>query len=274
MNNKLSGRLAKEAEFQDLYAEAILVDTNFTNRISSFETPLGAPVMLSPRLGKDILKIIGKIERKEVLVLGCGLDPAPIWFSRQKAKVDAIDISLKSVEIQRALAERLGLSVSVFVSDAHNTNLSKSSYHMIYGNRILHHLDTELVAKELSRLLRPDGVAVFPDVIQGNVFLQWFRKLTPFWRTPDEHPLTRRDFAIFKQYFKTIEVSQYILLALPYLFLWRIANAILSKLYIKKRFPKSAIFCRVCDKADEKVFRIFPFMKNNAWACLIVLKKN
>jgi len=257
-----------------LHADTVTVDDNFIKRISSFETPLGAPVMLSPRLGKDILKTIGKIDRKKVLILGCGSDPAPIWFARQKAKVDAIDISPKSVEIQRTLAERLGLSVNVIIGDAHNTYLSKSSYHMIYGNRILHHLDTKLAAKEMFRLLKPDGVAVFQDIIQGNVFLQWFRKLTPFWRTPDEHPLTQRDFAIFRQYFKTIEVSEYILLALPYLFLWRIGNAILSKLCIKMKRPKSSTFCRVCDKADELVFRIFPFMKNNAWACLVVLRRN
>lgn len=257
-----------------MHADTVTVDDNFIKRISSFETPLGAPVMLSPRLGKDILKTIGKIDRKKVLILGCGSDPAPIWFARQKAKVDAIDISPKSVEIQRTLAERLGLSVNVIIGDAHNTYLSKSSYHMIYGNRILHHLDTKLAAKEMFRLLKPDGVAVFQDIIQGNVFLQWFRKLTPFWRTPDEHPLTQRDFAIFRQYFKTIEVSEYILLALPYLFLWRIGNAILSKLCIKMKRPKSSTFCRVCDKADELVFRIFPFMKNNAWACLVVLRRN
>jgi len=66
------------------------------------------------------------------------------------------------------------------VRDAMKTPFPDRSFDVIYGNAVLHHLDSEACAPEIARLLAPGGVAVFREVQAGNIFLRLFRNLTPF----------------------------------------------------------------------------------------------
>ena len=73
--------------------------------------------------------------------------------------------------------------MTCLVMDANSLDLPSNEYDIVYGNAILHHLDTPRCSSELSRVLKNNGKAVFRDVIKGNVFLQFFRTATSFWRT-------------------------------------------------------------------------------------------
>src|SRR3546814_4334755 len=48
-----------------------------------------------------------------------------------------------------------------------------------------------------SRVLRPGGRAVFIEPLGLNPAIELYRRFTPSARTPDEHPLLRRDFRRF-----------------------------------------------------------------------------
>jgi SAM-dependent methyltransferase len=155
--------------------------------------------------------------------------------------------------------------------DAHRLNLPDHAYDIVYGNAILHHLDLQRAIPEVARVLKPDGTAVFRDVMIGNVFLRAFRFATPFWRTPDEHPLTRKDFKSLGETFD-IKISQYVLTGLPYMFAVRIINnVILKNIGITSRIQLDKNICRRFDVVDQWLFRYMPFMRNLAWLCLIVL---
>ena len=227
-----------------------------------------------PRLRDNILKQIGDIQGKRILVYGCGNDGAAVWFAKNGAIVDAIDVSEKSVINQQCMAQRANLILTTQVRDAHNTGLPSSQYDIIYGNAILHHLNIESAQAEIHRLLKNEGLAVFREVMEGNIFLQIFRKMTPFWRTPDEHPLTKRDFSLLARSFSSMEVSEYVLMLLPYFFIVRIINNCLQKaIGTEKAIPISCHLCRFFDRIDLTLFRILPLLKSKAWLCLITLKK-
>ena len=266
--------LKKEAEFHDLIAEKIEVNYKMANEHLEYDSPASYIADRLPRLKKTLIKKIGNPEGKRVLVYGCGNDSAAVWFSKMGARVDAIDISSKSVKNQVKIANLLNLKINCIVMDANNLDLPFNEYDIVYGNAILHHLDIKKSIEQIIKVLKPGGRAIFRDVMKGNIFLQFFRYLTPFWRTEDEHPLTSKDFILFNQKFKSCTLNSYILTGLPYFFLARILNNVFfKKIGSQIRIPiKNSIYAKF-DKLDEKIFTYFPFFKNKAWLCLVILSK-
>lgn len=266
--------LEKEAAFYDKIADQISIDNDLARTFFTYDSPASYIANRLPRLKQSLLQSLGNPNNKRVLVYGCGNDNAAVWFSKSGAKVDAIDISPKSVENQRLVAGQLNLDINSMVMDAHNLDLPSDEYDIVYGNAILHHLDLQEAVPEIQRVLKPGGKAVFRDVMSGNVFLRAFRFATPFWRTPDEHPLTSKDFAFFSQNFSNFEITEYILSGLPYFFFARIMNnVILKKLWFKLRIPQNNTIYAGFDRLDEMMFNLMPTIKSQAWLCLIVLTK-
>ncbi|WP_428491963.1 hypothetical protein [Rhodopila sp.] len=61
----------------------------------------------------------------------------------------------------------------------------------MFGIGIIHHLDTRQASREVARVLRPDGNAVFWEPMGTNPIIGLYRMLTPNARTVDEHPLAK-----------------------------------------------------------------------------------
>src|SRR3546814_1101008 len=68
------------------------------------------------------------------------------------------------------------------------------SFDLVFGSGIIHHLDIDRAFGEIARVLRPGGRAVFIEPLGLNPAIELYRRFTPSARTPDEHPLLRRDF--------------------------------------------------------------------------------
>jgi len=265
--------LQHEVVFHDAIAGNFQINAELIRRYLSYDTPASNIAEVIPRLKQDVLKEVYSVRGKRVLVYGCGSDSAAVWFALHGASVDAIDISPKSVTNQEILSGKLGLYISAHVMDAHQLKFPDNEYDIVYGNAILHHIELRRAIPEIMRVLKPDGTAVFRDVMIGNVFLRAFRYATPFWRTPDEHPLTRKDLELLGETFD-MKISQYVLTGLPYMFAVRIINnVILKEMGIKSRIQLHPKICRCFDNFDQRLFRYAPFLKTQAWLCLIVLTK-
>jgi hypothetical protein len=63
---------------------------------------------------------------------------------------------------------------------------------VVCGRAILHHLDFEAAIEEIGRLLRPGGIAFFPEPLGDNPASKLIRAVTPKARTKDELPLSQR----------------------------------------------------------------------------------
>lgn len=267
-NTEDADRLKREQDFHDKLARRVAI-TPGRNGWAECETPTwpDAP-KISPTMTKRLLSLLGDLAGKRVLIYGCGLEPGATWFAKRGAKVTAIDISPESMQGQRILMNAYRVPMGLSVADAMHTPFADGSFDVVYGNAVLHHLDSNQCAREIARLLAPGGVAVFREVQSGNIFLELFRFLTPFWRSPDEHPLNEGDYAIYRQHFSEVEVSAHVLTSMAYLFLHRLAVQALHRLGIRWWPPQSATILALCDRLDNALFRL-PGMRSQAWFSLL-----
>lgn len=102
-----------------------------------------------------------------------------------------IDISGEA--IGRAKARYSASNVEFRTADAHNLPFEDDTFDLVVGRAILHHLDVEIAYREISRVLKPGGVATFVEPLRGNPLAKLVRLLTPNARTEDECPLSSKD---------------------------------------------------------------------------------
>src|SRR5262249_24259962 len=117
----------------------------------------------------------------------------------------------------RARAEANDVRIVFLCAAAESLPFADSSFDRVWGNAVLHHLDLGRAARELRRVLRPDGVAVFCEPWGGNPLLNWARARLPYpgkGRTPDERPLRPRDLRVLRRVFPGLTVQGFQLLSM------------------------------------------------------------
>lgn len=82
---------------------------------------------------------------------------------------------------------------SFYVGDAHKMPFSDNSFDLVVGRSILHHLYLDIALREIWRVLRPGGNAIFFELLGDNPGAKLLRALTPKARTRDEAALKRAD---------------------------------------------------------------------------------
>ncbi len=199
---------------------------------------------------------------KDVLEYGCGLSSYSYFLVRNGATsskgIDISDVAIQQANA-RAIEEGLQDKMVFMVMDAENLDFTDDTFDLICGNGIIHHLDLHKAYHELSRTIKPDGAVIFSEPLGHNPLINLFRKLTPGIRTEDEHPLLMKDIEMAKSYFGTVETK--------YFYLATLALSPFRKLSIFSTLVKFA------DRVDNRLFRLFPFLRKHAWMAVIVLKK-
>lgn len=196
---------------------------------------------------------------RHVLEYGCGPGTYAFSLARNGAMVTGIDISEIAIAQakERARNERVTENTSFEVMDAEDLRFSDHSFDLVCGRSIIHHLDSDQAFREISRVLRPEGEAIFLEPLGYNPLVNLFRKLTPNLRTADEHPLVRQDFKNALRYFRSIRVHYFdllTLLAIPFLAL-----------------PLSRFLVRFLQRADRFLFKLLPFSGQWAWVAVFEL---
>lgn len=103
--------------------------------------------------------------------LGCGGGQLAIPLARRGAKVIAVDISPKMIEVLDAKAAELGLDVTTRVSAVQKVALPTESLDLVVSNYAMHHLkDAEKAAtvRAAASWLRPGGRLVVGDMMFGR----------------------------------------------------------------------------------------------------------
>lgn len=136
-------------------------------------------------------KILAASANGTVLNYGCfdGQELMRTFRGQLPSKIVGIDISEKGIAEAR---RRFGDRAEFHVMDAHRLDFDDDSFDLVVGRAILHHLDWEVAIKEIKRVLRPGGHAIFIEALGDNPGAKLFRLLTPRARTPDELPLSRK----------------------------------------------------------------------------------
>ena len=210
---------------------------------------------------EDFEKYIKKnSQNKNILDFGCGVGSITERVAKyQPAKLVGIDISEISITKAKENAKNKNLDI-VYISDnCEKSKLTSSSYDLIYGSGILHHLNLELCVKEINRLLKKEGTIVFMEPLGTNPLINLYRKLTPNSRSSDEHPFLKKDFDFLKKNFSDVNIKYYGFLTLLF--------------FLFYKNPQVSNFFRILTNIDNFLFR-FKYLKKLAWSVLIICKKN
>ena len=110
---------------------------------------------------------------------------------RGAGKISSLDISPEwSRWPAGGGSQRASAGVEFVVGSAHDLPLPDESVDVVFGIAILHHLDLKLAAREVRRVLRPGGRAIFEEPVRNSPLLKFVRRLIPY-RSPDVSPYER-----------------------------------------------------------------------------------
>lgn len=143
----------------------------------------------------------------DVLEYGCSLGTHAGDLASVVRSFHGIDISEAAIRQVQAAATAPNVAFSVM--DAMSLEFPDRSFDLVYGSGIVHHLDTEISARQVARVLRPGGVALFWEPLGLNPIINAYRLLTPSARTVDEHPLVGRDFALMRRHYSSVHLKFY-----------------------------------------------------------------
>ena len=210
---------------------------------------------------EDFESYIEKNSRgKTVLDFGCGIGSITERVAKyQPAKLVGIDISEISINKAKESAKNKNLNIKYISDNCEKSKLISSSYDLIYGSGILHHLDLQLCVKEINRLLKKKGTMIFMEPLGTNPLINLYRKLTPNSRSSDEHPFLKKDFDLLEKNYDDVSIKYYGFLTLLFFFFYK--------------DPKESNFFKILADIDGFFFKI-NFLKKLAWSVLIICKKN
>jgi SAM-dependent methyltransferase len=149
--------------------------------------------------------LVGSVEGRTVLDLGCGSGTNSVLLSFRGAHVIGLDISTSLLAIARERARATGVVPPRFLAaSAHDMPIASASVDLLFGIAILHHLDLPRVASEVHRILRSGGRAIFKEPVRNSPLIRRLRAIVPY-RAPDvspfERPLTDGELRAFAETF-------------------------------------------------------------------------
>jgi SAM-dependent methyltransferase len=248
-------RLAVEQEFHDRQAagRADSFRTGRADLVFSDQAFLDHETWVQPAFAQ-----LGALHGKQALDYGCGHGMAAVVMARACATVTAFDLSPGYVDEARQRAAANGVRIKCLVADGEQLPFPDSTFDAVWGNAILHHLDLAKAGRELRRVMKPGGIAVFCEPWGGNPLLAFARRRLPYpgkHRTPDEKPLIRSDLVPLRAIFPTLQMQG-------------------SQLFgMLRRVWRSRTVCQVCDSLDARLLRWLPALRNWCRYAVITLRK-
>jgi SAM-dependent methyltransferase len=208
----LAARQHRERDFHDRWANEVDPATLDPMRLASCPT--------TPET-THAFRALGDLTGRRVLDLGCGYGETSVYLALLGARVDAVDISPRMLEVARQLAERHGVAdrIAFHAAPGEQLPFADESFDAVFGHDVLHHLDLDRAGAEVHRVLVPGGRAVFVEPLGHNPLLNLFREHSAETRTPDEVPLRFGDFAALGSGFRRLRHREFQLATLA-LFLW------------------------------------------------------
>jgi ubiquinone/menaquinone biosynthesis C-methylase UbiE len=199
--------------------------------------------------------LLGDIQGQTVLDFGCGSGKNSVLLARRGANVIAMDISgpIINVARQRMLANNTSMNVCFLNGSAHNIPLANESVDLVFGIAILHHLELNLVSREVLRVLRPGGRAIFQEPVRNSKLIKMLRGLIPYQAedvSPFERPLTDEELHSFASCFSRYNSKAFTLPYVNLIGIVPVVNKFLTPLHqfdhsILKRFPSLDYYATV-----------------------------
>jgi SAM-dependent methyltransferase len=126
-----------------------------------------------------VLREGGGLALKIVLEIGPGRGRDTEAFARGGARIVALDVSTRSLELARERLRGAGFADRIFcvVGDAARMPFRDRAVDLTFSRFVIAHIDTDALGPELARVLRPGGRAVLVEPLAGNPFVRLYRRL-------------------------------------------------------------------------------------------------
>lgn len=191
--------------------------------------------------------LLGDVRGKVVLDFGCGNGENTLLLVKRGARVLSMDLSESLIQLaqQRLKINNVSGNITFMVGSAHSLPLPDESVDVVFGIAILHHLDLALAAREVHRVLRKGGRAIFQEPIRNSPLVRVIRKMIPY-RAPDvspfERPLVDSELNSFSSGFSCVSEKSFLLPHVRLAQKLRVSRKYLRELYAKdarllRRFP-------------------------------------
>jgi ubiquinone/menaquinone biosynthesis C-methylase UbiE len=185
--------------------------TPFPEDASFAKTLAASPIMVG------INEFLGDLHGKHVLELGCGLGAMSTLLAKTGAHVTSFDLSTASVQVARYRAWLNQQQVQFVVAAGEYLPFADHSFDIIFGKAILHHLEPNIGAPDLYRVLKPGGRAAFSEPMGMNPLLNLVR--AGVWY-PHKHergadkPVSYQDIRTWSKRFSSMQIREVQLLSM------------------------------------------------------------
>jgi len=254
-------------ELEQLFWDREAKRSKRTDEFSERGTP---EIVEKDVLLKKLTISLGDTRGKRILDCGCGMGGLSVYLATKGAYVKSFDISLEALKIARANAEKngIGRECNFLCCGFEDLPYRDISFNLAMGAYILHHVNIERAVKELHRVLKPGGRAVFVGTWGKNPLLVWAGKHLAGrfgivkYGTKYEHPITTADIKKMRKVFSEVYLE------FPeFVFFKKAATNVF-------RWKKSLKFITdVLVKMDDFITRRFPSFNKYGYYCTIKLAK-
>lgn len=228
------------------------------------------PTQLDP-LSAARLRLVGDVSGRNVLDLGSGVGVDAALLALRGARVYAVDVSERCVEVtaERARVSGVADRVVARAMSAYALDFPDSFFDVVHGAYILHHLDVGPAGREVWRVLRPGGRAVFQENSANNRLLMAARRLCghfgiPKWSSSDEYPLRRKDIAELSAIFGGHVECHYPVFEFFRLLDWKLFQS----------HSRLALASAACQYLDGIVYDFLPWLRPYGYKQIVVLTRS
>lgn len=223
---------------------------------------------------KYAYELIDPVEGKIVLDLGCGSGKSSVILAKKGAQVNAIDISKISIDYarKRAQVNHVEDKIVFEIGSVEKLKFDSNSFDLVFGIGLLHHVNIQLVAHEIFRVLKNNGQGVFLEPIVFSNTLDKIRHL-PLVKyfvpdegaevliTEDEHQINIQEYSILDKTFNTCDYKSFRLLSR------------LDRIFCGYPVDENNIIVRFLNYLDRFLLNNFTFLRKfGGWAVISVRK--
>lgn len=114
------------------------------------------------QIPEEELGVLGDVDGRDVLELGCGGAQWSVGLARRGARAVGLDISERQLDHARRLADESGVEVELVRASAEDVPLPDESFDIVFCDHgAFNFADPRKLVPESARLLRPDGLLAF-----------------------------------------------------------------------------------------------------------------
>ena len=259
----------REREFHNVWAKSININELLVRE--TFEAPTAIE-------NHYALSELGDLKDKKLLDLGCGAGETSVYLALVGAEVYACDVAEEFLGVAQALADKFNVKVNFQQAEASRLPYPNGFFDFVFGNGVLHHVELIPTAKEISRVLKKGGKAVFIEPLPYNPAINIYRQMAKELRTEDEKPLTFRQIQSLGAYFSSLKHKEFWLFSLFIFFhFYFVRGWNPSKVrYWKKVIEEGESYRRsfsFLQKMDHFSLKFLPFLRPLCWNTVVTAVK-